>query len=46
MIYNIIPQFFLTFVVKFGVKIPNTLRKSNKSGAWKLENMVTKLNKQ
>ncbi len=37
--------FFLTIVVKFGVKIPNTLGEINGNVAWKLENVVTTLNK-
>ncbi len=36
---------FLTFVVKFGVNSPNTLGEINRNVAWKLENVVTTLNK-
>ncbi len=32
-------------MVKFGVKIPNTVGKINGNVAWKLENVVTTLNK-
>ena len=36
---------FLTFMVKFGVNIPNTSGEINGNVAWKLENVVTTLNK-
>ncbi len=35
----------LTFVVKFDVHIPNNLEETNRNVAWKLENVVTTLNK-
>ena len=37
---------FLTFVVKFSVRIPDTLGKNNGNVAWKLEKVVTTLIKQ
>ena len=36
---------FLTFVLKFGVNIPNTLGEINRNVAWKLESVITTLNK-
>ncbi len=36
---------FLTFVLEFGVSIPNILGEINGNVAWKLENVVTTLNK-
>ncbi len=38
-------SYFPDFVLKFGVSIPNTLGKINGNDAWKLENVVTTLNK-
>ncbi len=39
--YQKFSHIFLTFVVKFGVSIPNTLGEINGNVAWKLENVVT-----
>ncbi len=35
-----VQSYFLTFVVKFGVNISNTLEEINRNVAWKLENVV------
>ncbi len=43
--YQKFSRIFLTFVVKFGVNISNTLGEINRNVAWKLENVVTTLNK-
>ncbi len=44
--YQKFSHIFLTFAVKFGVNIPNTLGEGiNRNVAWKLENVVTTLNK-
>ena len=36
---------FLTFVLNFGADVPNTLGEINRNVAWKLETVVTTLNK-
>ena len=43
--YQKFSHIFLTFVLKFGVNIPNTSGEINVNIAWKLENVVTTLNK-
>ena len=40
-----VQSYFPDFCAKFGVNIPNTLGVINGNVAWKLENVVTTLNK-
>ncbi len=37
---ELVTNIFLTFVVTFGVNIPNTLGEINGNVAWKLENVM------
>ena len=43
--YKKFSHIFLSFVLRFGVSIPNTLGETNGNVAWKLENVVTALKK-